>query len=88
MVQGEGDSTSSGGGKNGPEVRKSKIEINIDINQVILLFIMALILISVIGLGAVAYNQHKIVQYGNCAAIGGEMVQQGREINCIISGER
>lgn len=87
-MQGEGDSISSGASKNGPEVRKSKIEINIDINQVILLFVMALILIAVIGLGAAAYHQSKVVQYGNCAAVGGEMVQQDREFKCIVSGER
>jgi len=42
-----------------------------------------MVLVAVIGMGAIAYHQNKLVQYGNCTAVGGQYIEYDNEYKCM-----
>lgn len=37
-------------------------------------------------MGVVTYYQNKIVNHGNCSAVGGQLVEMEEEFKCIKTG--
>ena len=79
MVQGQGDSFDSGQSEDSEAKRKDQVITN----QWILWLVVALVVIAIVIMGAVAYQQNKLVQYGNCVAVGGQLVEHRNEYKCI-----
>lgn len=78
-MQGEGDSFDSGQSEDKEAKRKNQIITD----QWILWLVVALVVIAIMVIGAVAYHQNKVVEYGNCAAVGGQLVEYRNEYKCI-----
>lgn len=45
--------------------------------------VVGLILVSVLAVGTMLYATTKVVDQGNCAAVGGEMIRFENEWNCV-----
>ena len=78
-MQGERDSFDSSGSKTQAEKRKNQVVVD----QWLLWFILVMVLVAVIGMGAIAYHQNKLVQYGNCTAVGGQYIAYDNEYKCM-----